>query len=326
MCVDDGSGLLSGGGKAGRRPTTHSGAIQATDNNQAVTTNYAPTRPRTHPRASQPQHHPHAHAHPHIHVPGSPSTTHTLTPTHTSTCQAAQQQHPHAHAHPHTHVPGSPAAAAAAAPTPTPKRTCHVGGADVELGPVVVEEGRVPPALLLRQHVQLRLELLERLGRPRRGQHLMNGEVGGGIGAVGIRRGIGKGTACSRRCSSLPLPLCTRIKTHTPPSLPSFTNPSPPPHAFTHLPALHVLALDRAEEAADVVARPAVVQRLLEHLHACGCVGGGLIDWLEAFKAQGGWVGGWVGRIVSCGSIVYQSTNQPINQPTNQSIHHSINR
>lgn len=35
-----------------------------------------------------------------------------------------------------------------------------------------------------------------------------------------------------------------------------------------YLAACHVLALHRAEEAPDVVAGAAVVQRLLEHLHA----------------------------------------------------------
>src|SRR5687767_13109260 len=35
----------------------------------------------------------------------------------------------------------------------------HVGGAEVELRPVVVEERRVAPALVLREHVHLALEL-----------------------------------------------------------------------------------------------------------------------------------------------------------------------
>src|SRR6266545_7254927 len=47
----------------------------------------------------------------------------------------------------------------------------HVGRAEVELRPVPLEERRVPPALLLGQHVHLRLELGVRRDAPRLGQH-----------------------------------------------------------------------------------------------------------------------------------------------------------
>src|SRR5262245_4678289 len=42
----------------------------------------------------------------------------------------------------------------------------------IKLRPVPVEQRRVPPPLLLRQHVHFRLELLVRLDRPRLRQHL----------------------------------------------------------------------------------------------------------------------------------------------------------
>ena len=48
----------------------------------------------------------------------------------------------------------------------------HVRRPDVELRPIPVEERRVPPALFLRQDVDLALELRVRLDRPRLGQHL----------------------------------------------------------------------------------------------------------------------------------------------------------
>src|SRR6266850_1349403 len=48
----------------------------------------------------------------------------------------------------------------------------HVRRPEVELRPVPVEIRRVPPALFLRQHVHLGLELLVRLDRARLGQHL----------------------------------------------------------------------------------------------------------------------------------------------------------
>src|SRR4029450_10137798 len=48
----------------------------------------------------------------------------------------------------------------------------HVRRPEVELRPVPVEERRVPPPLVLPQHVHLRLELLVRLDRPRLRQHL----------------------------------------------------------------------------------------------------------------------------------------------------------
>src|SRR5499425_310610 len=50
--------------------------------------------------------------------------------------------------------------------------TGHVGGAEVELRAIVVEERRVPPALVLGQDVGFRLELLVRLHRARLAQHL----------------------------------------------------------------------------------------------------------------------------------------------------------
>ena len=81
----------------------------------------------------------------------------------------------------------------------------HVGGAEVELRAVVVEERRVTAALFLLQDVDLGLELLVRRDRARLGQHLA---------------------------------------------------------------ALDVLALDAAEQRADVVARLALVEQLAEHLDA----------------------------------------------------------
>src|SRR5437870_10887061 len=48
----------------------------------------------------------------------------------------------------------------------------HVRRPKVELLPVPVEVGRVPPPLFLRQHVHLGLEVLVRLDRRRLGQHL----------------------------------------------------------------------------------------------------------------------------------------------------------
>ena len=48
----------------------------------------------------------------------------------------------------------------------------HVGGAEVELRPVVGEERRVPAALFLGQDVDLGLELGVRRDRARLGQHL----------------------------------------------------------------------------------------------------------------------------------------------------------
>src|SRR5215831_7483329 len=81
----------------------------------------------------------------------------------------------------------------------------HVGGTEVELRPVVVEERRVPPALVLGQDVDLALEL--------------------GVRGVGAR-------------------------------------------LDDDLAALHLLALDAAEQQAYVVAGLAVVQDLAEHLHA----------------------------------------------------------
>ena len=38
--------------------------------------------------------------------------------------------------------------------------------------------------------------------------------------------------------------------------------------APTHLAALHVVAFEAAEEAADVIARVARLERFVEHLHA----------------------------------------------------------
>src|SRR5580658_4265728 len=81
----------------------------------------------------------------------------------------------------------------------------HVGGPEVELRTVVVEERRVPPALVLGQDVDLALEL--------------------GVRGVGAR--------------------------------------------LDHdLAALHLLALDAAQQQAHVVAGLAVVEDLAEHLHA----------------------------------------------------------
>src|SRR5215831_15794011 len=48
----------------------------------------------------------------------------------------------------------------------------HVGGAEIELRTIVVEERRVPPALVLGQDVGFRLELLVRLHRAGLAQHL----------------------------------------------------------------------------------------------------------------------------------------------------------
>src|SRR5882762_10736583 len=52
------------------------------------------------------------------------------------------------------------------------QRPGHVGGADVELRAVAVEERRVTAALFLRQDVDLALELRVRLDAARLGQHL----------------------------------------------------------------------------------------------------------------------------------------------------------
>jgi hypothetical protein len=51
-------------------------------------------------------------------------------------------------------------------------RPGHVGGAEVELRAVVVEERRVPPALFLAQHVHLGREVRVRLDAARLAQHL----------------------------------------------------------------------------------------------------------------------------------------------------------
>src|SRR6478736_9716639 len=51
-------------------------------------------------------------------------------------------------------------------------RSRHVGRAEVELRPIPLEERRVPPALLLRQHVHLALELRVRGDRARLREHL----------------------------------------------------------------------------------------------------------------------------------------------------------
>src|SRR6185312_16081677 len=48
----------------------------------------------------------------------------------------------------------------------------HIGGAEVELRPVPFEERGVPPALLLRQHVHLALEMRVRGDRAGLGQYL----------------------------------------------------------------------------------------------------------------------------------------------------------
>src|SRR5919108_3509275 len=79
----------------------------------------------------------------------------------------------------------------------------HVRGPNVELRPVALEEWRMPSALLLGQHVDLRVEFRVRLDRAGLGQNLA---------------------------------------------------------------ALDLLALDTAQQAADVVARLARVQQLVEHL------------------------------------------------------------
>src|SRR6202453_5216984 len=98
----------------------------------------------------------------------------------------------------------------------------HVRGTEVELRPVVVEERRVPPALILRQDVDLALEL--------------------GVRGVGAR-------------------------------------------LDDDLAALHVLALDAAQQQAHVVARLAVVEDLAEHLHTGD--GGGLWLGLDADDVDG---------------------------------------
>ena len=51
-------------------------------------------------------------------------------------------------------------------------RAGHIGGPEVELGPVVPEERLVPAALLLGQHVHLTLELGVRRDAARLAQHL----------------------------------------------------------------------------------------------------------------------------------------------------------
>src|SRR5438132_1933063 len=81
----------------------------------------------------------------------------------------------------------------------------HVGGPDVELRPVALEERRVATALLLGQDIDLRIELGMRLDRTGFGQHLA---------------------------------------------------------------ALDLLALDAAQQAADVVARLTGIEQLVEHLDA----------------------------------------------------------
>src|SRR5947207_8067359 len=97
-----------------------------------------------------------------------------------------------------------------------------VGGAEVEQRPVVVEERRVPPALVLGQDVDLALEL--------------------GVRGVGAR--------------------------------------------LDHdLAALHLLALDAAQQQAHVVAGLAVVKDLAEHLHTGD--GGGLRLLLDADDVDG---------------------------------------
>src|SRR3989454_5966317 len=50
-------------------------------------------------------------------------------------------------------------------------RPGHVRGPEIKLRPVPLEERRVPPPLLLRQHVHLALELRVRRDRPRLRQH-----------------------------------------------------------------------------------------------------------------------------------------------------------
>ena len=54
----------------------------------------------------------------------------------------------------------------------------HVRGPEVELRPIALEERRVPPALVLRQHVDFALELLVRLDRSRLRDHLPALHVG----------------------------------------------------------------------------------------------------------------------------------------------------
>src|SRR5713101_9723795 len=53
----------------------------------------------------------------------------------------------------------------------------HVGGAHVELRAIAVEEGRVPPALFLGEHVDLRFEDFVRLDGAGFGQHLPSLDV-----------------------------------------------------------------------------------------------------------------------------------------------------
>src|SRR5438128_716402 len=48
----------------------------------------------------------------------------------------------------------------------------HVRRPKIKLRPIPLEKRRVPPPLLLRQHVHLRLKPLVRLDRPRLRQHL----------------------------------------------------------------------------------------------------------------------------------------------------------
>src|SRR5215813_46015 len=80
----------------------------------------------------------------------------------------------------------------------------HVRRPKVKLRPIPLEERRVPPPLLLRQHVHLGLERLVRLDRPRLRQHL---------------------------------------------------------------PPLHPVLIDPAQERPNVVPRLPLVQKLAEHLH-----------------------------------------------------------
>src|SRR5215813_3855886 len=80
----------------------------------------------------------------------------------------------------------------------------HVRRPKVKLWPVPVEKWRVPPPLVLPQHVHLRLELLVRLDRPRLRQHL---------------------------------------------------------------PPLHLVLVNAAQQGADVIARPPFIEQLPKHLH-----------------------------------------------------------
>ena len=52
------------------------------------------------------------------------------------------------------------------------QRPGHIGGADVELGPVAIEEGGMPSALLLGQDIDLGGKAGVRLDAARLGQHL----------------------------------------------------------------------------------------------------------------------------------------------------------